>query len=167
MIHFSLFFLSFLHFPLGEIHLRGWSGNIGDGPIKVGTFSFGKLMLLAISKNPRDKPFTDSMIWYVNDNHLLEGNVYIGDQPVCDDGWGSEEAKVACRYEIQHFMFWKLLISVGLAESETQWFQDVGVLQWLRWEIVSIWKCWAWWGVLEVLVFASKKCHQQIPCLGN
>ena len=32
-------------------------------------------------------------------NHFLnfEGNVYIGDQPVCDDGWGSEEARVACR----------------------------------------------------------------------
>ena len=32
-------------------------------------------------------------------NHLLyfEGNVYIGDQPVCDDGFGSEEARVACR----------------------------------------------------------------------
>ena len=31
--------------------------------------------------------------------HFLdfEGNVYIGDQPVCDDGFGSEEARVACR----------------------------------------------------------------------
>ena len=32
-------------------------------------------------------------------NHFLdfEGNVYIGDQPVCDDGFGNEEARVACR----------------------------------------------------------------------
>ena len=28
---------------------------------------------------------------------VLQGNVYIGDQPVCDDGWGTEEARVACR----------------------------------------------------------------------
>ena len=28
---------------------------------------------------------------------VVKGNVYFGDQPVCDDGWGGEEAKVACR----------------------------------------------------------------------
>ena len=28
---------------------------------------------------------------------VMQGNVYIGDQPVCDDGWGTEEARVACR----------------------------------------------------------------------
>ena len=29
---------------------------------------------------------------------LVKGNVYFDDQPVCDDGWGGEEAKVACRW---------------------------------------------------------------------
>ena len=28
---------------------------------------------------------------------VMQGNVYIGDQPICDDGWGTEEARVACR----------------------------------------------------------------------
>ena len=28
---------------------------------------------------------------------LVKGNVYFDDQPVCDDDWGQEEAKVACR----------------------------------------------------------------------
>ena len=28
---------------------------------------------------------------------VLQGNVFIGDQPVCDDHWGLEEARVACR----------------------------------------------------------------------
>ena len=27
----------------------------------------------------------------------MKGNVYFDDQPVCDDDWGHEEAKVACR----------------------------------------------------------------------
>ena len=30
-------------------------------------------------------------------SELVKGNVYFDDQPVCDDDWGSEEAKVACR----------------------------------------------------------------------
>ena len=29
---------------------------------------------------------------------LIKGNVYFDDQPVCDDGWGIEEATVACRW---------------------------------------------------------------------
>ena len=29
---------------------------------------------------------------------LVKGNVYFDDQPLCDDGWGAEEAKVACRW---------------------------------------------------------------------
>ena len=28
---------------------------------------------------------------------IAKGNVYIDDMPVCDDGWGQEEASVACR----------------------------------------------------------------------
>ena len=28
---------------------------------------------------------------------IAKGNVYIDDQPICDDGWGQEEAEVACR----------------------------------------------------------------------
>ena len=27
-----------------------------------------------------------------------EGNVYLDDQPICDDQWGTEEATVACRW---------------------------------------------------------------------
>ena len=29
---------------------------------------------------------------------FAEGNVYLDEQPVCDDQWGSEEAAVACRW---------------------------------------------------------------------
>ena len=36
VIHDSIFSFSFWHLPLGDIDLRGWSGNIGDGLIKVG-----------------------------------------------------------------------------------------------------------------------------------
>ena len=28
---------------------------------------------------------------------LMQGNVYIGDRPICDDHWGVQEARVACR----------------------------------------------------------------------
>ena len=28
---------------------------------------------------------------------FAEGNIYLDEQPVCDDQWGVEEAKVACR----------------------------------------------------------------------
>ena len=29
---------------------------------------------------------------------VLKGNVYVDGKPVCDDGWGVEEARVVCRY---------------------------------------------------------------------
>ena len=29
--------------------------------------------------------------------NLIKGNVYLDEKPVCDDGFGSEEAKVVCR----------------------------------------------------------------------
>ena len=29
---------------------------------------------------------------------VMKGNVYVDGKPVCDDGWGAEEAKVICRY---------------------------------------------------------------------
>ena len=29
---------------------------------------------------------------------FAEGNVYLDEQPVCDDQWGSEEAAVVCRW---------------------------------------------------------------------
>ena len=28
----------------------------------------------------------------------MKGNVYVDGKPVCDDGWGAEEARVVCRY---------------------------------------------------------------------
>ena len=28
---------------------------------------------------------------------FAEGNIYLDEQPICDDQWGIEEAKVACR----------------------------------------------------------------------
>ena len=28
---------------------------------------------------------------------FAEGNIYLDEQPVCDDQWGVEEAKVACQ----------------------------------------------------------------------
>ena len=31
------------------------------------------------------------------DTEFAEGNVYLDEQPICDDQWGIEEAKVACR----------------------------------------------------------------------
>ena len=43
----------------------------------------------------------------------MKGNVYFDDQPVCDDGWGSEEAKVACR--------WVYLLSKNLIFSPECW----------------------------------------------
>ena len=33
----------------------------------------------------------------------MKGNVYFDDQPVCDDDWGHEEAKVACRWVVSVF----------------------------------------------------------------
>ena len=30
-------------------------------------------------------------------NYIIKGNVYIDDEPICDDGWDQEEATVACR----------------------------------------------------------------------
>ena len=29
---------------------------------------------------------------------VIKGNVYFDNQPVCDDEWGSQEARVACRW---------------------------------------------------------------------
>ena len=29
---------------------------------------------------------------------LFKGNVYFDQKPVCDDGWGDEEAQVVCRF---------------------------------------------------------------------
>ena len=44
---------------------------------------------------------------------FAEGNVYLDEQPVCDDQWGSEEAAVVCRwvlllsqcFVVKHFSF--------------------------------------------------------------
>ena len=33
---------------------------------------------------------------------VMKGNVYVDGKPVCDDGWGAEEAKVICRYLQQY-----------------------------------------------------------------
>ena len=46
----------------------------------------------------------------------IKGNVYIGERPVCDDGWGDEEARVACRYK-DHILC-KVQVCEGLGVCE-------------------------------------------------
>ena len=40
--------------------------------------------------------FSEGNIYLYNID-FVEGNVYVDDQPICDDQWGTEEATVACR----------------------------------------------------------------------
>ena len=81
---------------LGQIHLIGGTGSVGEGLIKVVPFCpCHPLHLSSMS-------FLSLLCLLTSDKcHPLQGNVYIDQFPVCDDGWGREEAKVACRYEIQ------------------------------------------------------------------
>ena len=77
---------------MGAFHF-GWAGSQKSSDISQ--FFAGELKLLMRQ--------TLCLQYDLISNHFLdfEGNVYIGAQPVCDDGFGSEEARVACRSSFQ------------------------------------------------------------------
>ena len=65
-----------LRLPPGEIDLRGWSGNIGDGPIKVGFISGGlwfRKSFYGQVKILMRKIYTYSIIWYQTIFSTLRG----------------------------------------------------------------------------------------------
>ena len=80
-----------VHAPSGSFYsnetifrqlLQSWFSQ----PLKLFSTHSGRIRLHGGGKGSRP-----------TDVEFAEGNIYLDEQPICDDQWGIEEAKVACR----------------------------------------------------------------------
>ena len=96
-----------------------------------------------------------------------QGNVYVGESPVCDDGWGQEEARVTCRYH-EHFPNTQkihIIILSMLLFFHQPCQKDAGIFCWNSRGLVILRNCKDRRAVLEVTIYMSLFSFPEIVML--